>query len=32
MHTLLRWDPPIHPEGLEEGEEAKADGRVFPAG
>lgn len=32
MVTLLRWDPPIHPEGLEEGEEAKADGRVFPAG
>lgn len=32
MGTLLRWDPPIHPEGLEEGEEAKADGRVVPAG
>lgn len=29
---FLRWDPPIHSQGLEEGEEAKANGGVFPAG
>lgn len=30
--AFLRWDPSIHSKGLEEGEEAKADGGVFPAG
>jgi len=30
--SLLRWDPPLRPEGLEEGEEAEADGRVFSSG
>lgn len=30
--AFLRWDPPLRPEGLEEGEEAEADGGVIPAG
>lgn len=29
---FFRWNPSIHPQGLEESEEAEADRRVLPAG